>query len=552
MALIRGARAYYRAAWIFGVCIWLPFACGQWFLLSDGTYYDPDVFALYGLERWHDPSLFLNDYSADYLNSQWIPPGYAAILQVWAVFASLYWFHLYAPVALWLLCLPCVYACGRALGGKANAWGTLLIFACSSVFYFRMNAGMSHSFGFPLAWATLAALLTGRVRVLSAIVVLSALIYPVIAPVAGLTLALWLMFPVLAPCVPREAALLGAAWRKRAMWIVGIGLLTLILVLPQAFLLRSSYGSVLHAPHDLSLFPELGNGVALINPFIYVVSVLTLSNSVRLGLEAGQWLTLGMLMLPLFYVIFRDVRDRRVSGIKPFAYAAFAIFLLAYLFAYDHAYRVGIYMAPVLLCVFLPLTFRRLARYIFPRRFASQGFAALIIAFATLTAKAQPEALGYYFKLEPFQQRAIDFIQTLPKDVLIAGWPGDRHGRVVEAVPFLAHRRVLVTWAVHAITHRDYVLTMRDRMNAMVDAYLARDMAPILRLRDEFGVTHLVVNVADLNHATPPVYFSPFTERAKERWEGGQGAFLVASELPDSACVYDQDNVKIYALDKIN
>jgi hypothetical protein len=50
---------------------------------------------------------------------------------------------------------------------------------------------------------------------------------------------------------------------------------------------------------------------------------------------------------------------------------------------------------------------------------------------------------------------------------------------------------------------------MRRRMQALIDAYFANDAVPLRRLREEFGVTHLLV---DREHygRHPPRYFEPF------------------------------------------
>jgi hypothetical protein len=52
---------------------------------------------------------------------------------------------------------------------------------------------------------------------------------------------------------------------------------------------------------------------------------------------------------------------------------------------------------------------------------------------------------------------------------------------------------------------------MRGRMRALLDALFARDPAPVLRLRDDWGVTHLLVN-ARILQLPPPRYFRPFDQ----------------------------------------
>ena len=50
---------------------------------------------------------------------------------------------------------------------------------------------------------------------------------------------------------------------------------------------------------------------------------------------------------------------------------------------------------------------------------------------------------------------------------------------------------------------------MRVRMRALIDAYFATSLEPVERLRDDHGVTHLLIERAHFGRR-PPVYFKPF------------------------------------------
>jgi hypothetical protein len=144
---------------------------------------------------------------------------------------------------------------------------------------------------------------------------------------------------------------------------------------------------------------------------------------------------------------------------------------------------------------------------------------------------------------------AIAFLHGLPENVMIAGWPGDASGHIVEAVPYVAQRKVLVTWATHALAHTDYVLAQRAKMMAITEAYLAHDVAPLVALRDNFGVDYLVVNERDFAGGEAPLYMEPFNARAKALWAMG-GDFTVL-QLDSKAGVYAQDGVHVLDLHKL-
>jgi hypothetical protein len=69
-----------------------------------------------------------------------------------------------------------------------------------------------------------------------------------------------------------------------------------------------------------------------------------------------------------------------------------------------------------------------------------------------------------------------------------------------------------MTVETHQVFHEGYTLEMRRRMDAIINAYFATSLEPIVRLRDEFGVTHLLVEREHFDER-PPGYFVPF-----DRW----------------------------------
>jgi hypothetical protein len=83
-----------------------------------------------------------------------------------------------------------------------------------------------------------------------------------------------------------------------------------------------------------------------------------------------------------------------------------------------------------------------------------------------------------------------EFLSGLPPDVLIAGWPG----HAIDNVPYISARRILMSFETHLPFHEAYVRELRRRMTLLTDAYFATDVSPVLRLRDELGVTHLIVD----------------------------------------------------------
>jgi hypothetical protein len=105
-----------------------------------------------------------------------------------------------------------------------------------------------------------------------------------------------------------------------------------------------------------------------------------------------------------------------------------------------------------------------------------------------------------------------EFIGSLPPDALIAGRPSG----VMDSVPYLSKRRAFVTFETHQAFHKGYVEEMRKRTRVLIDAYFATNTEPLIRLRDEFGVTHLIVDKRVYHdELSRRWYFKPFDEWAK-------------------------------------
>ena len=90
-------------------------------------------------------------------------------------------------------------------------------------------------------------------------------------------------------------------------------------------------------------------------------------------------------------------------------------------------------------------------------------------------------------------------------------------------------------------------------MDALFDAYLSTDAAPLYRLRQEFGVTHLLVETRDFTdtqHA--PEYFAPWRERIAPRLAEIKGKeYLLNEALQKKAAVFNQDGLILLELAKL-
>jgi hypothetical protein len=137
---------------------------------------------------------------------------------------------------------------------------------------------------------------------------------------------------------------------------------------------------------------------------------------------------------------------------------------------------------------------------------------------------------GLNVNAEP-QRRLYDFLGRLPKEALLAGWPTD-----VDNVPYVSRRQVFISYELHQVLHKGYADEMRRRMRALIEAYFATDQRRLVRLRDEFGVTHLIFQQSRLEE--PPIYFRPFSVWARKAFNEGVGKGFEIPRQVDAAMVF--------------
>lgn len=526
----------------------LPFIVAQFQFAADRTIYNDDMRIMYPYFRFHDPELFRNDYIGGYFQSRWQPAAYLTLLWLWSQFADPEPVFRYLPPLLWLLMAWPVGMAAARLGGRLNAWAAVLIYLCSSVFLFRMTGGLAHMFGFPLILWGVVALLRGSAHGLALATMASAALYPAMTPILGLSLAIYLLFP--GKRLERSA---GQRWPlvRKLMFLGAVASVSALLTVPM-LVSGGDYGRGIVPLKEAAQFPEASVegrlSVAVVrSPFNYLATMIFANYSTRFGYYGMSVLALLTAGLIAMWIVLRDARDPRPTRLSPFIYAWALCTYAAVFFMYATTHRFLVHVIPLLLLLFFPLALGTVVDRLFPAgRVRHSAFVLCVLAYAFSHAKADPEAAGFLYTLAPETRPALDFVAALPKDALLAGWPGEINGKVAENVPFFARRKVLVLYEGHAPAHEKYVLTLRERMYALVDAYLAVDLAPLLVLRDAFGVDYLIVNAED--YGKSPRYFAPFDTRAEERWNANREKGFMALKLAKTKAVVFSDG-PIYILD---
>ena len=203
---------------------------------------------------------------------------------------------------------------------------------------------------------------------------------------------------------------------------------------------------------------------------------------------------------------------------------------------------------PILLVVLIPAAGAAIGERLSGRRFIAFGQAAGVIAIGAtvLLPFAGRGSTDTGLDVEVTSQRRLyGFLQQLPKDVLIAGWPTD-----LDNVPYVSHRQAFITAELNGAFQKDYADEMRRRMHALIEAYFATDQEALKRLRDRFGVTHLIFERSVLEK--PPDYFKPFSDWIQKAFNDGRSKGFEIPRQIDAAKVFSDGPLIVLDLRRLS
>ena len=517
--------------------------------------------------RYHDPTLFEEDFAADYLLSC-MPAGYKLLYRCWSAVADPRTLSKILPYLLLPVLLLATGFGARRLGGAMAAWGAVALCLSSSYFLSRMSGGLPRSFGFPLIATAAAALVLGRPVLLAVCTVLGAALYPAAGLVSGIALAGYLF---ILPAADRGRACRWPLLRRAA--VVGITAVMSVAILWPGIRALEPFGPWIR-PHEVAQYPEAGPGGRF--------EARDIPPHASFGSEAGSIISLTLIgrgrpwpgitgwmrgddeadgagiRALLFAVVSLGAAGSILLALRDSATRRLVLLLIGALLAHAAAVAVApslyiparyaeypvavltVILVPVGACSLGGLLAGRLKR---PWLQPAAGLALTVATLLGLGSRGDAET-GLNIRIDS-NDEIFTFLETLPPDALIAGWPDG----LIDNVPYLCRRRVLISLELHFAFHRRYLLEMRRRMSALVDAYYATDPAPLIRLREELGVTHLVLDARD--YARPPVYFKPYNTSILRAFEHLAQGTLEARTQMDRAVIFAVDPVVVVDLSRI-
>jgi hypothetical protein len=537
--------------------------------IFDPTRFNDDArIQLYYFYHYRDPALFAADVIGKY-HSDGTADFFRALYFVTAKVGDPLVVSRFLPLPLLLVTLAGVAVAARNLAGSAGVFVALALCLSAGLIHDRIAGGLPRSFAFPLVAWSAAALTVGSARGVAVLTAVGMGFYPVVGVIGGIALAILLLV------VPRPDGGEASTWplKKRLVLLALTGASTLV-VLPFALRMKP-YGETIK-PEMTERFPETGPGGRQ-SPRDRLVRIPFFDEAARVArdstLSRGEPLVAALNVVPgrkhsaVWFGVplaLLMVAGLFRAGLRSPPLRRLAALALASVIGYELAsavtptlvlaQRYAMYSIPIL----LPLAVAAGFRGLFPRRLpeaSASGLQAALPAVWTLLLGAillvlaggqgtSRDPLGVRLTREDAPVYAA--IRNLSKDALVAGWPRG----LMDQVAIASLRTPFLTYQTHMPYHTGMTLLMRARMRALITAYFATDPAPIRRLRDEHGVTHLLVEWSHLT-GSPPDYFEPFDRDIARALKKSEGKSYELSEQANVASVFDDGRYGLVDLRRV-
>ncbi len=517
--------------------------------------------------RYADPGLFPKDTLADYHMAA-SPVGHRAVYRVAARIVDPAVVSKALPFLQFAVLLMALIWCAWRIGGGACAWATCALALSGYLFFYQMEGGTARSWAFPLTGLATVLLVSGRTAWLPLLALGASLLY---APISVL---LW--FTALLAETPRWFRAGTKAHRSRMLVTAGITLAALTLSISILLVTKpDGYGRRL-GPADIANYPEWGAdgryGFDDRPPYLNVAAGMgdafgrslqgdspawlpAMRNRFLAGSVFGSPAALLILVAGLVGIITvagaflrarRDASTRRLCWLLAAAALAYVAAQLTAPFLY-HPHRYVIYAVPIATLILFPVAVAELAQRFLKLPAAARPLPVLLAAAIVLALLGGRGGGADSLSVDATPQRALyAAVAGLPKDTVVAGWPAG----VMDNIPWMTRRSVLLNRESHEALHQAYADEMRRRMDVLTDAYFAADLESLRRLRDEFRVTHLLLERAHFTK-NAPTYFEPFNERIAQAHARMRDKGSEALRHEPTAAVYRDDAFVLLDLRKL-
>lgn len=498
------------------------------------------------------PNPVPSDYIKDYYLSAVIPYGFKYAME---------YIHTYLDVHLWVaiiklstmaLMILLVGFAGWKLGGAITCFAVLALFFYSKIFFdFALNGITPRTLAYPFMVMAILFIIKKRIYAMAVLVVTSALIYPQSTFILGAAMGIWLLL------IPKENVIAANNWvfYKKILLLATTALLTFGIVLQQ-IIASSAYGRRM-TEADVPGYPEIGDygiyGPVDALPYHFLFRDIFI---LQLGIFTTNCsaYVFAITSFIIFYAIGNNIdiiykRNPKYTAVFVIMAAGFITHTLAYIFTpyFYIPIRYLYYTFPVFIIFITPIALEKLFGKYFKNYKILPAFlaASLIGIFSISGAKSIASGLD---RFEEYNVGVHKFINTLPMDIVIAGWPNG----VVNTIPLFVQRTALITIKTHDVFFKNELEEMRKRVYAIIDVYFSISTEPLLRLKNEFKVTHFIVDKRYFSGEEKLKYSQPFQDVITEKLKSmSLNDGILMNDSLKKAVIYEDEYFRVIDLERL-
>jgi len=532
------------------IFISIPTLFAQFEYALDPRYIHEEQSQLFMDHKIKDPELFPNSYIGEYSKKFQKPYLFDYIYQSMMPHFDIYNFQKIFPMFIWPLMIIFMALAAYKIGGIFAMWGSTVITISHSMFLYQITSSIPHSFAYLLIIMAVVCILYARIYLLSIVGILSALLYPAMSPIIGLSMAYFLLI------TDNENRGGAKDWSiyKRLIILGVTGAIMLSAIYPIMSPIEG-YGRSIAAFSETEEFPENAEGadnfVGTSHPIVYVIVKMYIqfdvSNEIKTLVAMGSVLAIIIISIRWWYYFKDNMKIK--SRFNAFLIASIVSFALIYFLMPLYTYRFLIYTLPVFYVLVFPTALYKLVQNDkkLDKEYHKLISIMIIIVLLILFKGKDPERIGYKIEITDDDQKLFEYISSQPKDILIAGWPSSIGYN--DWIPYMAKRDVLIMQKYYKVQYYDFAVEMKKRMNATMEAFLGDDIEKIRNLKSKYGADYILVDTNMYEEMI--VYNNYFNTRIEELWTKNKenNSFEILKHLDKAE--YHNDNIYVIDLNKI-
>ena len=470
---------------------------------------------LFWMERWQDPELFQNDFLANY-SEAYVPVGVRAIYR----FASL-WFDplLFSKILtaiLFVVTAALWFVWGRLFGDNLTAFIVVLVYFLFTGFQAQMAGGLSRGFVFPLLIAYLYFISRGDIFKGGVVVLVQSFFNPYVFLLCLFTQALVVSLKIAPRVFPKTFATtepisdLGKFIRRLLVLNIPV-IIGVVFTVFNILWYQSNLGHLISCSEMVGkseytefgryqLYPTPSFFYELIRPWVFNLSFPywgPIAGWIMALATIGIFVYAGLNYQPV--VKWKGLRGLfLIIPVSLFLYVVARLFLVKLFVPRRYLF----YTLNIIYCIGFAVAIRIILEKIELSRTKMCLILVALLVFASFK--------GSHIELFDYShdQSLYKFLQTTPKNTLIAGWP-----ELMDNVMTFGNRRAFVTYELSHTWVEPYWSEVKKRTFDLFRAYYSSSPEEIKAFCKSRGIEYLIVREEDFNPQRlngSNLYFEPF------------------------------------------